>query len=265
MWLGVLFFSLCGVAQNTETFTIPLSHPGENGKLKVHIVDGSITVNGYDGNEVIVTAIGDRRSKGWNKSKNQRTKNGLKKMVENSLEFTVEEYNNQVYVSYQPGKRVLDFEIQIPRNFSVDLRTVNQGNIMVEGVDGAHEVSNTNGKIDMREVGGSVIADALNQSITVTFEKVESDTTMMFSSLNGDVDISFPKSLKADITARSDNGNVYTDFEITKVRNSSNTLSSRNNGVYKVSNKKGVSGTINGGGASITFKTLNGDIMIREN
>lgn len=270
--LIVALITLCGNVYSqstTESYTIPLSNPGEDGKLITHIIDGNITVTGYDGNEVIVTAIGATKDNKWNNWKTERKGNnnrdGMRKIVDNSLEFTVEEIDNTVKIKYRPGKWVIDFEVQVPRKFSVDLKTVNKGNILVENVDGTHEVSNTNGKITMNDIGGSVIADALNKDITVTFTTIHQDTNMMFTSLNGDIDIKFPNSLKANVMARSDNGDVYSDFEMETSKSQKNVKTSTRNGVYRVSRGKGVSGSINGGGADMTFKTLNGDIMIRSN
>jgi len=257
----VLLVSTMVSAQQSETFTIPLTRPGETGKLKVHLIDGSITVNGYDGKEVKVTAVG----KG-SKQHKQRSKNGLKRIDNTSLSFTVEERDNTVYVKKLPNaSAATDFEVQVPRNFSVDLKTLNNGTISVNNVDGTHEASNLNGKINMTNVGGSVVADALNHNITVSFRRITPNTTMMFSSLNGDVDVTFPKDLKANINAKSDFGSVYTDFEIQLDRSKQRSETTSKNGVYKVVNKKGIYGSINGGGAELTFKTMNGDVLIRSN
>ncbi|MBX2828618.1 MAG: hypothetical protein KTR22_10665 [Flavobacteriaceae bacterium] len=265
--IGIFLIFMWGsmvTGQTKEVFNIPLSNPGQEGKIIVHIIDGDITVQSHNGEDVIIEAYGDPKSRGWNKKKQEKSRDGMKRIVDNSLSFTVEERDNKVYVKYTPGKWTIDFVIKVPKQFSVDLKTVNDGNIVVEGVDGTHEVSNTNGKITMRNVGGSVIADALNQNIVVTFDSVD-NANMMFSSLNGDVDISFPKTLQANILARSDNGNIYTDFEVVKSSNGGNVKTTNKNGVYRVRREKGVSGTINGGGPEIVFKTLNGDILIREN
>ena len=248
-------------AQQSESFTIPLSRPGEEGKLKVHLVEGSISVKGYDGKEVKVTAVGRNAKK-----VSQRSKNGLKIVDNNPLTFSVEERDNSVYVKKMPGgSSRFQFEIQVPRNFSVDLKTVNGKAIYVDNVNGTHEASSTNGKINMTNVGGSVVADALNHDITVSFRQVTPNTTMAFTSLNGDVDVTFPKDLKANIRAKSEFGNVYTDFEIEIDREQSKSKTTDKKGVYKVINNKGVYGSINGGGSEITFKTLNGDVLIRSN
>lgn len=260
-------------AQETETLSVPLSNPGKSGKLIIKVIDGSITVNGYDGNEVIVTAMARENNKSYkskNKYKNKNkdkgnSKMGMKRITDNGLSYTVEEINNSVYVKYTPGGTTIDFEVKVPRDFSVDLKTVNAGVITVDGVNGTHEASNTNGKITMTNVGGSVVADALNRDITIGFRTVTPNTTMMFTSLNGDIDVTFPSNLKANVNARSDFGNVYTDFEIKLNKNKPLTKTTKKSGVYKVKREKGISGSINGGGSELTFKTLNGDVLIRSN
>ncbi|MCH9660030.1 MAG: hypothetical protein K0U54_03875 [Bacteroidetes bacterium] len=266
--LAIIIMTVCvysSVAQKNESYTIPLSKPGDEGKLIVHLIDGSITVEGHQSDDVVVEASGNSRRNSKRHGSHKSGRNGMERIDDNSLSFSIEEINNQVRVKARPGNDVIDFVIKVPYDFSVDLKTINKGNIVVGHVKGTHEVSNTNGKITMNDVSGSVVADALNQDIIVTFKEVYANTNMMFSSLNGDVDISFPESLKATISARSDNGNVYTDFEVVKVSNGNNVNTTRKDGVYKVSRKRGVSGTINGGGSDINFKTLNGDVLIRSN
>ena len=253
--------------QDRESLTVPLSQPNDKGTLKVHIIDGSIKVDGYDGSDVKVVAVLRKSSK--NKSKSQYAEDdkmkGMKKITDNGMSFSVEEVNNTVYVKRSPNGPIIDFEVMIPNNFSVDLKTLNNGSIIVNNVNGKHEVSNTNGKVTMTNVGGSVVADALNKDITVTFRTITANTTMMFTSLNGDIDITFPNSLKANVSARSDFGNIYTDFEISVDKSKPALKTSDKNGVYQVKREKGIQGTINGGGSDITFKTLNGDILIRSN
>lgn len=243
-------------AQEKEEITVPLSNPNAKGKLVIGLLDGSIKVVGYKGKEVIVTA-----SLRAGKYKN-KTKDGMRRINTNSLDFSVEEIDNTVKVRTKVSKPITDFEIKVPENFSLSLRTINQGNIIVENVNGEIEASNTNGEIKMENINGSVIADALNRDITVSFVDVLKGSSMAFTSLNGDIDITFPENLKAKIKARSDNGNVYTDFEI-KLDAKAPVTKKKTNGVYKVTREKGVSGLINGGGALMTFKTLNGDILIR--
>ena len=261
--IGLLIFLLftigIGSAQtkNGEPITIPLSSPGEDGQLKLNLLYGSITVIAHNGKDVIIETVGSKSKKP------AKMKDGMRRIGDTSLEYSVEEYNNKVVVKSKKHNKRVDFMIRVPENFSLDLRATNNGNIKVEGVVGEMEISNLNGAITLTDVGGSVIADALNKDIVVTFGKGYDRSPMAFTSLNGDLDVTFPSSLKANIKAKTDNGEIFTDYEIEMTRNVKKEEKKTSSGVYKVNVDKWVTGTINGGGDELLFKTMNGDIMIR--
>lgn len=251
--------SISAQAEKSESISIPLSEPGKAGKLKIGLLYGSITVAAHQGKEVIV----ETRSK--QKSKPAKMKDGMRRIGDVSLEFSVEEYNNKVTVRSKSQNKRVDFMIKVPENFALDLRATNNGNIEVEGVNGEMEISNLNGAITLRNIGGSVIADALNKDIVVSFTKGYEKSPMAFTSLNGDLDIRFPSNLAANIKAKTDQGEIYTDYEMKMTRDVSKDEKKSSSGVYKVTVDKWVTGTINGGGPELLFKTMNGDIMIRSN
>lgn len=261
---SILFLVAVNLTAQEQTIKVPLSDPSKPGKLKLVINSGSITVKGYSGKEVIVKATSNQRNKSWRKDKGG-DKKGLKRISVNSLEFRAEEDDNYVIVdtkSYQS----INFEVQVPKNFGLKLRTVNNGKILVENVNGAMDISNLNGSITLTDVSGSVSADALNKDIKVTFVKVTPNAPMAFSSLNGDIDITFPKTIKADIKIKSDRGEIYTDFDINAKPADAKVAVRNKSGegkAYRVKVEKWVTGTINGGGAEILFKNYNGDVIIR--
>ena len=260
---SVLFvFSLTISAQ--ETVTVPLTNPGKAGLLKMNILNGSIKIIGTSGKEVKIT--GTKRGESRSRRKYNKEKEGLKRISNKTLEFSATEYDNEVRVrSSHSG--TTDFEIELPKNFSLKISTTNRGEIYVENVNGAMDVSNTNGPITLKDISGSVSADALNKDIKVSFIKVTPDTPMAFSSLNGDIDITFPKDFKADVKIKSDRGEVYTDFDLEeKPSKTQVTKGKRSDGrTYQVSVEKWIIGSINGGGAEILFKNFNGDVIIRSN
>jgi len=245
-------------SQTDQKLNIPLSNPGSQGHLKIGLIYGSITINAHSGNEVII------ETKGRAKKADHKIMNGLKKISNSSGGFSVEEDNNKVTIKSTPNTNKMDFYITVPSNFSLKLSAVNNGNIFVKGVNGDMEISNTNGSITLENIGGSVIADALNRDIIVTFDSVSKDAPMAFTSLNGNLDVTFPSNFKSDIKARTENGNIYTDFEMNQKSTSDINKSRNSNGIYKVTVDKWVSGEINGGGPEMLFKTLNGNILIRK-
>jgi len=94
------------------------------------------------------------------------------------------------------------------------LSTVNDGDIDVENVTGDLEINNTNGSITLKHISGSAVAQTVNGEVLVVFTKVNADKAMSFSSLNGDIDVTFPSSLKATVQLKSEQGEIYSDFDI---------------------------------------------------
>ena len=261
--IGILLMTIGAWAQNgqKEVRSIALSNSDKPGKLVMSIRYGSITVIGHKGKEVIIETTG----KGV-KLRDSSTI-GLRKISSNPMEFVVEEYNNNVHITSEEGNPELDYAIKVPENFSLDLKAVNDGDIWVERVNGELVVSNRNGAIVLKDVSGSAIVDARNQNITVNFLQVTKGVDMAFTSLNGTLDITFPKELDANIKAWSETREVFIGFDgrfkknpplPIKIKRKSSGRSKR-----KRKEEKWITGTINEGGAQILFKTLNGDILIK--
>ena len=267
--LLVLSFLMAGIisAQQKEIdlFSVPLSNPNAPGKLVVNQISGSITVEAYEGKEVIVKATvseghGDCDSCS---DRNSGSRGGMKKISTSSLNIGAEEDDNVVQIENELWNKKTDLFIKVPKDFSLKLETVNNGDISVNGVNGEMEISNVNGEITLDDISGSVIANTTNGELTVSFNSITSDKDMAFSSFNGDVEITFPKSLKANVKAKSDMGDVYTDFDMAISKNEPQVDRNNSSGKYKVKVEQWVRGTINGGGPEMMFKTFNGDIMIK--
>ena len=90
---------------------------------------------------------------------------------------------------------------------------------------------------------------------------------MAFSSMNGDLDITFPKDFKADVKVKSDRGEIFTDFDLKTKPNTATVTKGENSrgNAYRVKVEKWITGSINGGGAELLFKNFNGDVIIRSN
>lgn len=254
----MLFVSMASAQESVELFSVPLSKAGSPGKLQLRQISGSINVIGYSGQEVIVKA-----SMGERKSRNGKAANGMKRIDNSSLAISAEERNNVVQIINEQHNRKTDFEIKVPQNFDLQLSTINNGDIVVEGVNGEMEITNTNGEITLKNVAGSASADTTNGDVKVDFNSITANTSMAFSSFNGDIDITFPKSLKANVKLRSDMGEIFTDFEMAVDTKKAQVETDKSSGTYKVKLEQWVKGTINGGGPEMLFKTWQGDIMIR--
>jgi len=265
-WL-MLFSVTYSQQTHSDKVTVPLTDPSRPVYLKIGLISGGITVKGYTGKDVIVEAS-THPEESDEEDDNSSKRKGLKLIPNSSTGLTIEEDNNTVYVSNSGrwGSRRVDLDIQVPVNCSMKLSTVNEGDIDVTGVHGDLDVNNTNGSVTLKGISGSVVAHALNGGILVTMDAVNPDKPMSFSSLNGEIDVTFPSTIKASLQISDEQGQVYSDFDmqLEKSKPIVEESSQKKEGKFRVTLDKGMKGTINGGGQEILFKNFNGNIYIRK-
>jgi hypothetical protein len=243
-----------------DRIPVTLSDPSRPAHVKVSLVNGSITVKAHDGKEVMVEA----RSRSHENSRNE---GGPKRLAISSTGLSVEEENNEVSINTESYARAIDVILSVPVHTSLKLRAINDGDIVVTGVDGELDVDNINGQVDLNNISGSAVAHALNGHIRANFTRVTPQKAMAFSSLNGDIDVTFPGDLKANVTIRSDRGDVFSDFDVQLRSSAAEPVvedSRGKGGKYRVKIDKSVHGTINGGGPEFQFINFQGQIYIRK-
>ena len=267
-----LVWSSFAAAAQAERLVVPLSDPAKPAELEVSLVMGSIKVTGAATREVVIEAS-SRSEKEHEMQKiesqpadREGDRSGMRRIPNTAIGLEAEEEGNQVSISAQSWSRAVDLEIQVPVGSTVRLSTVNDGDIEVENIDGEVEVSNTNGEIHVRNVRGPVSASTVNGDVTVVFRGAMVAAPMAFSTLNGDVDVTFPADLKATVRLQSDNGEIYSDFDVdvtTENLKGNEEKKGKEKGRFHVIVSREMVGKINGGGPEILFKTFNGDVLLR--
>ena len=251
-----------GQTGSTESLTVPLSSPGKPYSLKVHLVTGSIKVVGYEGKDVIVNVTPRKND---DNDKSDDTKNGMKRIsASGGFEVTAKEADNTVTINTGNPMKALDLELKIPQDVKLKLGTVNDGEVNVENVSGELEVNNVNDKITLTNISGSVVANTVNGDVTVTFKTIDPKAPMAFSTLNGDVNVTLPADTKANLKLKSDNGDVFSDFDIDIDKTPSKIDKTTEPGMYKIKKDDWVYGKINGGGPEIMMKNMQGDIYVKK-
>jgi len=244
-----------------DRITVALDDPSRPALVRASLINGGITVKGYEGKDVIVEA------RPRNAEPERSTPGGLKRLSIGRTGLTVEEENNSVRISTDSHMRTIDLIITVPAHTSLTLNAINDGDIVVSDVDGEMDVNNTNGSVTLKNISGSCVAHALNGKLQVTFAKVNPQKSMAFSSLNGDIDVTFPADLKATLMIRSDRGDVFSDFDVQLQASAPQQTvedGRGKGGKYRVRIDKNVRGTINGGGQEMQFTNMQGGIYIRK-
>jgi hypothetical protein len=245
-----------------ETLTVPLTTPGKAGKLEVSLMRGSIRVIGHAGKDVIIEAISTEEGK---KKEKSEPANGMKRLVPpgGGIELTAEENKNNVKISTSFMKRPLNLTIKVPQQFSLKVSAINNGDIVIENVQGEMEVNNINGAIDLSNVSGSAVANTINGNVRANFKTI-AESPMAFSSLNGNIDVTFPAVAKFDVKLKSDRGEIFTDYDVAIDKTQPKSTSTSEKGMYKISREDWIQGKVNGGGGEIMMKNMNGNIFVRK-
>ena len=237
-------------------------------RLLIDNMAGSITVEGYDGQDVQLSAIRSTKAESDEKLKEsyedvtldiQEHNDRIEVVVEVPWRKRWEGFNNWGYRYY--GFEVsFDFTVRVPRDVAVFLRTVNEGNIRVTGMNDEFDVRNVNGSITMKEMKGSGRASTVNGSVDVSFDRNPA-ADCSFHTVNGKGRVALRDPLSADLMLKTFNGHAYTDFDFSVLPRRPGTITNRRGRtVYRNGDQYSV--RVGNGGPKIAFDTLNGDIDI---
>lgn len=264
LWLVLgAALSAGGPRAAAEELTLPLSRPGQPVVLGAAGLQASFTVEGYDGEVVLIETVAADDGGHAHGSRDEEAPPGMRRLPNAAFGLEAEEEDNRVRVKLD-GRASQRVRIRVPRNTSVRLKSVNGGDMVVRGVSGEHELEHTNGAITATDVSGSVVAQTTNGAVKVTFARIDPDTPMSFVSFNGSVDVTFPPGLAADLKMRSHNGQVYTDFDVELEEAGPVKKEEKREGSYRVSLERSIEAQVGGGGPEMTLRTFNGSIYVRK-
>ena len=250
--------------------TFRFKDPKADNLLIVDNIWGDVIVRGTNGSEIKMKA---------RKHFSARTESALGEMEEEVyLDITEEDDTVELFVEGPfrdcDGRRRrrrswwrdhhearYDFEIEVPKGTALEISTVNDGQIVIKGVDGDYAVKNVNGGIEMEKIGGSGEVYAVNGDVIVDFVKNPSKNSR-YGSLNGEVRLYFLPKLSADFYLKTFNGEVFSDYPVSYLPVQAKTSSEKRKGryVYKVNRRTAV--RAGSGGPEIELDGFNGDMFI---
>jgi DUF4097 and DUF4098 domain-containing protein YvlB len=261
--LAIISAGLLAAQDAGEKVNVPLHDPYRPPRIHAQLLLGSINVRGAEIKDVEV----ETHSSGDHERHEQHppSTEGMKRLTFPEAGLDVSEDDNVVNIKTASWHTPVDLVITVPRHSSLDLKSISNGDIHVEHVDGEIDADDMNGRIVLRNVSGSVVAHSLNGEVLATFDRVEPSKPMSFSTLNGNIDVTLPDDVKADVRMKTDNGDIYSDFDV-KLESGEHRAREvqREHGEYHVRFDRTLRGTINGGGPEYQFTSFNGQIYIRK-
>src|SRR5215469_241595 len=157
----------------------------------------------------------------------------------------------------------MDFELHVPRDIDIRVKTVNEGRVHVRDINGNFVVRNVNGNVEIYNVAGSGTAHTVNGPVKVSFRQNPHDNSD-FHTVNGAVELRFAQGLAADFRFKTFNGAIYSDFPVAALP--VRAVQEEHRGSKVVFRADRYTGArVGSGGPEIKLENLNGDIRILEN
>jgi len=155
-----------------------------------------------------------------------------------------------------------DFTLRVPHQTALTIKTVTEGDISVNNVEGNFDVRNVNGQIEMQGVSGSGDAHTVNGKVEVSFTK-NPNSNCSFKTITGDVKINFQPNLSADFWLKTFTGDAFSEFPVSYLPSKpAKEYREKGKFVYKSNNTTGL--RIGKGGPEIKMDTMTGDIIIEK-
>jgi Putative adhesin len=139
----------------------------------------------------------------------------------------------------------VNFTVRVPAGVGFVGRTVN-GGVEIDSLQGDAEAHTVNGSVRIA-AAGLVRATTVNGSITATGGRTDWTDAAHFKTVNGDIRLTVPAYLNAELRAETVNGSIDTDFPVTVT----GTFSPRR-----------MRGTVGSGGQELSLSTVNGSISL---
>lgn len=250
--LILLTFASMLVAQASyaQEFKIKLS--GKDRKIVIDMQSSDVIIEGIDGDELVIKGDGFEEA--------PKRAEGLRPMYNSAVDNTkiglsVTQQDNTVHIA-RASRKDANYVIQVPRSTAVQYNQSGwgSGDLIVRDIAGDLELSLKSGDMNLSNVAGPVVANTISGDIVVKFATMRQGPTSI-STVSGDVAVSMPSNTKASLKMRSVSGEVYTNFEMN--------MGKGQDDMHHVGGQV-VDGSINGGGNSVSLKTVSGDIFVRK-
>lgn len=275
----LLVLPLYVIAQ-THTEKIVRSIPASR-HLIVANINGSISIEGYDGNEVVAEVtkkISANTEEGLAQGK-EKIQLAVQQLADTLILFidgTCSKFGRRPDSDNQSWrydwedcaqncrerfKYQMDILLKVPKQTNCHVSTINEGEIVINRIDGMLDCRNINGGIALTHVRNRVKAETINGDVKVEYD-ANPQGPCRFYTLNGDVNALFVAGLSANLKFESFNGDLYSN--VPRMESLPLTADKHVSGKETKYELKGHRLKIGDGGVPLDFETFNGNVYLKE-
>ena len=156
----------------SKEFTV--STDASRNVLALYNIDGAVTVQGYDGNKVVIEATkiiraDDPQTVELGKKEAQL---GFLQRGDSIIAYTASPYDSRPHNGRRDGNHkeidyhyTFNYVVKVPRQLNLRVSTVNNGKVTIQDVGGKLEAYNVNGAIALTGVRGTTKARTVNGNV----------------------------------------------------------------------------------------------------
>ena len=223
--------------RETETVDRTLSLPN-GGTLRLKTFSGHVNITGSGGNQVVIKAVRRASRDRLDDIKLEITQSG--NIIDIDANHRVVERRNDNVVE-------TDFEIQVPSQVKLDLRTFSAP-ITVINVAGDMVAEGFSSDIRLTDVSGPKKLKTFSGGVTVQARSWADGDDLSINTFSGDVTLRLPESARGNLTFDSFSGSFNSDLPVT----------------LSTTSKRSFRGALNGGGNSdFRLNTFSGSVKIQ--
>ena len=223
-------------------------------KLALKDFIGDFPVEGYSGNEIIITSTSDRFSSIPDRAK------GLKAVYaagtdNTGIGLSVEKSGNQITIQcLLPITHQGEYKIKVPENLSIKVTSGcdRSSSVTIENMKNEVEV-NVCHSIKVKNSTGPLVLSNIAGDIDVVFNEVNKDKPISIASVSGEIDVTLPAKTPVDLEMKTVTGSIYSDFE----------FAADSKQMKRVGGSP-VNTSLNGGGLDLKLTTVSGNIYLRK-
>jgi DUF4097 and DUF4098 domain-containing protein YvlB len=230
---ALLFAASHSLEQFSQTYALP-SH----GRILLENLNGDVRITAWDRDEVKVEAI--------KRASNRERLADARIIVDTSDGALAIRTHYSGADAEDPAS--VEYRITVPRHANLeDVKLVN-GELSIAGLAGDVKASALNGSIHAENLEGEADLSTVNGQLEAGFNRLDRDSTVSLSSVNGPITLSLPADAKASVSASNLSGGIRSDF-------------GRPARILAAGGQR-LRAVIKGGGARIRLHNVNGGISI---
>ena len=192
----------------TERFsqTYPLN---ANGRVSVSNVNGSVTIDTWDRNEVKLEYVKTAENR-------ERLATFQVRVDARADSFRVEtdydEFRRDNRNSWNNGKSEVQYTLTVPRNAVLnEIETVN-GSVSIANAANSTKASSVNGQVRATNLRGAASLSTVNGTVEADFDQLQAGSRISLNTVNGQANLVIPSDANATVKADTLNGSIVNDF-----------------------------------------------------